>query len=146
MQISKILKGIQFNLLRQSGVNVTPEQFGLKVDPNPQFGNNNGFSGILAQIAGVNGTTSGQQSQLAQPTPPEDLTDTEAVAQYHEDMAAYNQQMHANNQQMMQLLMQQFAQLQQQLARVNSGNNSSSVLSNNEPLGIGGIIDGFDET
>ncbi len=32
MNIGQILKGVQYNVLQQSGIAVTPEQIGLKVE------------------------------------------------------------------------------------------------------------------
>ena len=83
MQIDKIFKQIQYNLLTQSGVAVAPEQLGLKSSEiySP-------FNQFIGQS-----TPGASNSALPEPpTPPADPNDVAAQNKYQQEMAEYNQQ------------------------------------------------------
>jgi hypothetical protein len=139
MKLNAIWKMVQFNLLTQAGIPVTPEQLGIK--PNAANGTNSPFSQIL------NGQNGGVGSMPTPPTPPADMTDAAAVAKYNQDLLTYNQQFQQYQLRMMQMMNQRFMQMQQaiqQAARNNastSNRSGSSALNSNERIGVGGILD-----
>ncbi len=139
MNLGYALKVFQLNLLRQSGIAVTPQQVGLKSEPvaqNQQIPGMNGTFGNILQ--GLNG---GQQTaELTPPTPPSDPTDLKALTKYNQDLVAYQQQYQARTQQMMQMILMRMSAMQQSMSQQqNSSANSSSSF---DALGIGGILGG----
>ena len=135
MDIGKVLKRFQYNILVQNGVAITPEQVGLKSED---------FESPFSKyLKGITGDSSSTTNPLTPPTPPEDPTDLEAQKLYNEQLLAYNQQMAAYHQRLFTLMMQQFQQSQrlalsqrQQTSSVSSasGGDDTSYLS------TGGII------
>ncbi len=138
MKLNAIWKMVQYNLLTQAGIPVTPEQLGIK--PNAST---NGVNSPFSQI--LNGQNGGVGTMPTPPTPPTDLTDAAAVAKYNQDLLTYNQQFQQYQLRMMQVMNQRFLQMQQaiqQAARNNaSSSSSSSSLNRNERVGVGGILD-----
>ena len=135
MDFGKAFKIFQFNILQQSGIAVTPEQFGLKPDAIPGFGGNN-FSNVLGQLSGKAPTA---------PTPPEDPSDLEAQAEFNKEMVAYNQKLYAQNQQFLRQIMFQMSQLQR-AAQLQSQQSQQSTGPQFERFGsssgVGGILEG----
>lgn len=132
MDIGKVLKKFQYNILTQSGISVTPEQVGLK---NKDF--ESPFSSYLNGV-NSNGTTA---SAPTPPTPPENPNDLEAQKLYNEQLLAYTQEMAAYQQRLFSLMVQQFQQSQQfalsqqqRSTTVTPASNESSI------LGTGGIL------
>lgn len=148
MKFLQAVKVFQLNLLRQSGVAITPQQVGLKSDPIADLQAksataSNGFGGILAGLTNNNAAMTGMA--LPQPpTPPVNLDDKAALLKYQQDLLAYNQNSQLYNQRMMQMLLQQFQAIQQQtLASRNnasSGASAGSASTDTTPLGVGGIL------
>lgn len=138
--LGNVLKVFQYQLLQQGGVAVTPEQLGLKFDPNTVAAQGTSGNSAFSQALGA---LSGQNNALpTPPTAPEDASDAAAQAEYNTAMTTYNQKMAAYNNQMMQRMMMQFAAMQQQIqqmALANRQNNTSSSESS-QPIGVGGIL------
>lgn len=151
MSFGKSLKIFQYNLLRQSGVMVTPQQVGLKTDPfaaiqaksaSSMFGN------VLGQVGanGYGGAYSTGMSVPVPPTPPADPADAAAQAKYQQDLLTYQSNFQLYNQRFMQLLLNQMSNMQMAMQRASfqggntaassSGDSSSSA---NE-FGIGSIL------
>jgi hypothetical protein len=143
MKLNAIWKMVQYNLLTQAGINVTPEQLGIKPNAanNASGGANSPFNRLL------NGQNGGVGAMPTPPTPPADMTDAAAVAKYNQDLLTYNQQFQQYQLRMMQMMNQRFLQMQQaiqQAARNNassSNRSGSSSLNSNERIGVGGILD-----
>lgn len=139
MSFSEAFKVFELNLLRQSGVNVTAEQVGLKTDPIAALQSknltNSPFSMMLSRM--------GMTTPVA-PTLPSDTTDTAAMKTYNQQLVAYNQNMQLYNQRFMQLMLSQMQQMQQTLATNKTSDSSSSAsstsASSSDGLGIGGIL------
>ncbi len=107
MKIGHLFKVFQYNLLRQGGVAVTPEQLGLKTDPYAGTVGNSPFSQILQNQQNMLGMTL--------PMPPVAPTEVgEGQGRFNQEMIAYNQRLHAYNQRMMQIMMMQISQLQRE--------------------------------
>jgi hypothetical protein len=144
MSFGKSLKIFQYNLLRQSGVMVTPQQVGLKTDPFAAIQAKNAsslFGNVLGQVGGVNATG---MSVPVPPTPPTDLTDTAAQAKYQQELLTYQSNFQLYNQRFMQLLLNQMSNMQIAMQRAasqnsNASSSGSSASSGNE-FGIGSII------
>ncbi len=138
--LSNVLKVFEYQLLQQGGVNVTPEQVGLKFNPNAIGAQGSG--GVFSQALGALSGNTASSALPTPPTPPEDSSDLTAQAKYNADMTTYNQKMAAYNQQMMQRLMMQFSAMQQQIQQIALSNrqNSSSSSESTQPIGVGGII------
>lgn len=139
MDFGKAFKVFELNILRQSGVVVTPEQVGLKSDPILDLQNknltNSPFSTMLNRLG---------MAQPTLPTAPTDTTDTTAMNAYHQELLAYSQNMQLYNQRFMQLMLQQMQQMQRTMASQKSSTSSSgsdtSGIADTSALGIGGIL------
>ncbi len=135
MNFGKAVKVFQLQILKNAGVQVTPQQFGLKSDPIADLQAsrvNTSFSNVLGGL-----------SVPTPPTPPTDLTDTAAQAKYQQDLLAYNNNFQLYNQRMMQMMMSQFQTMQQSLVAMqqnNSNNASASSASSDSATGVGGIL------
>lgn len=139
MNFSDAMKVFQLNILRQSGVMVTPQQVGLKSDPildlQAKSLNNGTFSTMLNKLG---------MAAPAAPTLPADQTDAAAMSTYHQQMLAYTQSMQLYNQRFMQLMLNQMQQMQQAMAQQRSsasasGSAGSGAISDTN-LGVGGIL------
>ncbi|WP_373531660.1 hypothetical protein [Vampirovibrio sp.] len=134
MSFGKAVKIFQLQILKQSGVNVTPQQLGLKSDPIADLQAQNLAGGSFRNVLG--GLT-----PPTPPTPPADLTDSAAQTQYQQDLLAYNNNFQSYNQRMMQLMLQQFQTMQQSLVAMQRNNtNNSSTTDNSDTGAVGGIL------
>jgi hypothetical protein len=142
MGFSQAIKMFQYNLLRRSGVNISPTQVGLKLDANGQLSGS--FASILANnTQQANGLTIPEMPEL-----PTDPTDTVAQQEYQNQLLEYQQNMQAYNQRYMQVMMSQFqrqlAGIQQALAAQKSTDSSldaSAISGFDSSGGTGSIID-----
>lgn len=143
MNFGYALKVFQYNILRQSGISVTPQQVGLKSDPFAQYQQIPGmssFNGVMQSLGGQTNTPA-----LSPPTPPTDMTNMEAVTQYNQELLAYQRSTQAHNQQMMQLLLSRINAMQQSINLSNQQRKSSSLSDNTGSLGVGGILGGMSD-
>lgn len=150
MKFSTAFKVFELNVLRQTGVNVTPQQLGLKSDPiaDLQAKNASGtFGNVLNQLGnGINTGGLGLIKPPVPPTPPADVTDTAAQTKYQNDLLAYQNSFQVYNQRFLQLFLNQFQSLQQSIATMSqqkSGSSDTSTASE-KPIGIGGILSSTD--
>lgn len=147
MNFSEAFKVFQLNILRQSGVMVTPEQVGLKRDPIAEMqakSMNGPFANVLGQMGGgANGMAVPGLNPPKLPTPPVDPANAEAQAKYHQELLAYTQNFQLYNQRFMQLMLSRMAQMQQAMLQQNKQTQSSSDAkgSLDQVSAIGGIID-----
>jgi hypothetical protein len=145
MNFSKAFKVFQLNILRQSGIAVTPQQLGLKSDPIADLQAKNatgGFGNILSNLGGAKGLT-----PPVPPTPPANATDPAAQAKYQQELLAYQNNFQIYNQRFMQLMLSQIQALQQSIrsSTQNNGNSANgSNLTSSRPIGVGGILGGSD--
>lgn len=146
MNFAKAFKVFELNLLRQSGVAITPQQLGLKSDPiaDLQAKNSTGaFSSLLGKIG--SGSLQGFTPPVP-PTPPADATDAAAQAKYQQDLLTYQNNFQVYNQRFMQLMLNQIQSLQQAISANSQQNGNSSSgsggtdLSSSRPIGVGGIL------
>lgn len=142
MGFSQAIKMFQYNLLRRSGVNISPQQVGLKLDANGQL------SGSFASILANNTQQANGLALPEMPELPSDPSDTVAQQEYQNQLLEYQQNMQAYNQRYMQLMMTQFqrqlAGIQQALQAQKKSDSStdSSVLSGLDATGgTGSILD-----
>jgi hypothetical protein len=144
MNVSNMLKVFEYSILREGGVNVNYEQFGLKSDPYAAL-NQSSFSSFLNSAGFTTGTgsSSGTVTMPTAPTPPTDSTDAAAQSRYQQELVNYSQQLQTYNQNMMRLMLQQFQLMQQRMQSQLSASRSSSSSSSSTSsvLGTGGIID-----
>lgn len=139
MNIGKVFKLVQFNLLTHGGVAVTPDQLGLKPEDVGQASGLS-FDQVLRQ-QGIPGTAGAQQAFPKPPTPPADPADTEAQAKFNQEMVAYNQRLFAMNQQLLRLVMAQFQRFQSA-----SPSATGTIPSfDTGVIGTGGILGGDTE-
>lgn len=157
MNFDKSFKVFELNVLRQSGIMVTPQQVGLSSDPLAQVqlnGASSLFGNMLSQMNGSNGLTNSSLLSLTPPvapTPPSNPSDTAAETKYQQDMVVYQNNMQIYNQRMMQLMLNQMSSMQ--LAYQNSamqssmggfgsssGSSSSGGSSSSSDMGIGSIL------
>lgn len=131
MNIGNILKVLEYTVLRQSGMAITPEQIGLKTTPA-----SGPFSGYLSNLQGSNQAN----TFPTPPTPPEDPSDFEAQKLFNEQMVTYNQQVAAYNQRMFSLMMNQFQQLQRQALTQQQTTSRSTSTSASADLGFGSLL------
>lgn len=121
MNFGTAFKVFQLQVLKQSGMAVTPQQLGLKSDP---------VADLQAKNAtGSFGNVLGGLSLPVPPTPPADVADTAAQAKYQADLLKYNNSFQAYNQRLMMMLLNQMQAMQQTMASIqkNSRNNSSGA-------------------
>lgn len=145
MNFTEAFKVFELNILRQSGVTVTPQQLGLKSDPIADLQAKSALSqnGSFGNILGKLGANSLQGlTPPTPPTPPADPTDTAAQAKYQQDLLTYQNSFQVYNQHFMQLMLMQFQQLQQSIAAGQQQQNKSS--SPEAGIGTGGILTGSD--
>lgn len=136
MNFGKAVKVFQLQMLKQAGVQVTPQQLGLKSDPVADLQAQN-----FQNQAGSFRNVLGGLTPPTPPTPPADLTDSAAQTQYQQDLLAYNNNFQNYNQRMMQLLLQQFQTMQQSLAAIQKNNsNNSSAAESSDVSAVGGIL------
>ena len=142
MNFNYALKVFQLNMLRQSGIAVTPQQVGLKSDPIADLQAKNStslFSSVLSQY----GTTTTGLVPPVPPTPPADPTDSTAQAKYQQQLLTYQSNFQVYNQRFMQLLLSQLSNMQLSMrnaAQSGSSTSSSSSSTSTSDLGIGGIL------
>lgn len=143
MSFSTLFKSVQFAILNQNGMPITPEQVGLKVKnpafpyPNHPMGLGNSFASFLNPQHPLTSMIPGGASPFpTPPTPPEDPSNPQQQSQYQQALSAYNQQFQTYQLQMMQMMYRQFTQMQQQMQR--TPNNTGATQEN---LGVGGILD-----
>lgn len=149
MNFNQSLKIFEFNLLRQSGVVVTPQQVGLKTDPFAAVQANGLFGNVLNNL---NGNSLSSSTALTSamtppvlPTPPADPTNAAAQAKYQQDLLTYQSNFQIYNQRFMQLMLNQMSNMQMSMQRASmaqSSNSSSSgsSSSSSDGLGVGGIL------
>lgn len=121
MNFGTAFKVFQLQVLKQSGMPVTPQQLGLKSDP---------VADLQAKNAtGSFGNVLGGLSLPVAPTPPADMADAAAQAKYQADLLKYNNSFQAYNQRLMMMLLNQMQAMQQTMASIqkNSRNNSSGA-------------------
>lgn len=150
MNFSQSIKIFEFNLLRQSGVVVTPQQVGLKTDPFAALQARSAsslFGNVLNNINGGNLTSSTALSTAMTPpilpTPPADPTNAAAQAKYQQALLTYQSNFQIYNQRFMQLMLNQMSNMQmsmQQSSAAQANNSSSSNSSSSDGLGVGGIL------
>jgi len=134
MNISQLLKTVQFNLLQQSGIAVNPAQLGLKTTG---YGNSyGGFSSYLNPNV---------PKAPVIPVAPEDLTNTEAVKAFYTALVTYSQNYQTYNQQMYTYMNLQFRQMQTQMMaqayQTKQSNSSTSAIgSSSSVFSTGDII------
>jgi hypothetical protein len=147
MSFGKSLKIFQYNLLRQAGVNVTPQQVGLKTDPFAAIQAKSAsslFGNVLGQVS-ANGYGTGMSVPVP-PTPPADPADAAAQAKYQQELLTYQSNFQLYNQRFMQLLLNQMSNMQisMQRAAFQNGNtapsNGSDSSSSGNEFGIGSIL------
>jgi len=145
MNFSKAFKVFELNMLRQSGITVTPQQVGLKSDPiaDLQAKNTTGAFGSLLNQMGLN--TMQSLTPPVPPTPPGDPNDAAAQAKYQQALLSYQSSFQVYNQRFMQLMMQQMQAMQQSLSasqqKAASANGSSASSGSSDiPIGVGGIL------
>lgn len=135
MNFGKAMKVFQLQILRSSGVAVTPQQLGLKSDPIADLQAqtaNNSFSNVLGGLA-----------MPTPPTPPTDTADSATQAQYQQDLLTYNHRFQMYNQRVMQLMLNQFQAMQQSMvAMQRNGTNgaASTDTTATSVTGVGGIL------
>lgn len=118
MNFGTAFKVFQLQLLKQSGMTVTPQQLGLKSDP---------VADLQAKNAtGSFGNVLGGLSLPVLPTPPADVTDAAAQAKYQADLLKYNNSFQAYNQRLMMMLLNQMQAMQQTMASIQKNSKSSS--------------------
>lgn len=118
MNFGTAFKVFQLQLLKQSGMAVTPQQLGLKSDP---------VADLQAKNAtGSFGNVLGGLSLPVLPTPPADVTDVAAQAKYQADLLKYNNSFQAYNQRLMMMLLNQMQAMQQTMASMQKNSKSSS--------------------
>jgi cell division septum initiation protein DivIVA len=143
MNLTKAIKVFELNILRQSGITLTPQQVGLKSDPIADLQAQNATSNFSKILGNLGGGTSLTLPTV--PTPPSDSTDTAAQAKYQQQLLTYNQQMQLYNQRYMQLMLNQLQSIQQSISSNSQSSSSSSASqsasTSSEALGIGGILD-----
>lgn len=133
MSFGKAVKIFQLQILKQAGVNVTPQQLGLKSDPIADLQAQNATGSFRNVLGGL--------TPPKPPVPPADLTDEAAQTQYQQDLLAYNNTFQSYNQRMMQMMMQQFQAMQQSLAAIQKNSNTSSSTTERSDTGaVGGIL------
>ncbi len=134
MNFGTAFKVFQMNLLRQAGVTVTPQQFGLKSDPIADLQAKNATGSFSNVLGGLTPPTP--------PTPPADLTDSAAQTKYRQDLLTYNNNFQVYNQRVMQMMLSQFQSLQQSMAAIQKNNSSSATNSSDSTTasGVGGIL------
>ncbi|MDH4378937.1 MAG: hypothetical protein QE263_03410 [Vampirovibrionales bacterium] len=140
MSLSQLLKVGQYALLRGAGINVLPEQIGLKEPSSSGL-----FGSILGQQSGVNGVNGYTPPTAPKaPTPPADSTDAAANTAYQQAVAVYQADVQTYQVRMMQVMLQQFQMMQlraqQQQAQQQQATRASSALDSGVS-GIGGILD-----
>lgn len=135
MNFGKAVKVFQLQILKNSGVAVTPQQLGLKSDPIADLQAKTASNSFSSVLGGLTVPTP--------PTPPTDLSDTAAQAKYQQDLLTYNHNFQLYNQRVMQLMMNQFQTMQQSLASIqqnNTNSSSSSSTTSTSVSGVGGIL------
>ena len=136
MRLNQVLRQVGFNVLQQSGIAVTPEQFGLKTNSPLSF----------SSFLSTPGTTATQGLSLPEPpVAPEDPLDVEAQKSFNEALVAYNQQIQAYNQRLYSNMLVQFQQMQRQLLQANqqsapSTTSASTSRYDDVSIGTGGIF------
>ena len=135
MNFGKALKMVEFNLLQQSGIQVTPEQLGIK--PGDMAAN---ALGGLGSSTGSFASVLGGLKMPTPPTPPADPANMAQQDKYNRELLAYNQQMFTQNQQFFRQMMMQMSQLQQASFRQNSQPTSASSIGSSFSA-TGGILD-----
>ncbi len=144
MNFSKAFKVFELNMLRQSGITVTPQQVGLKSDPiaDLQAKNTTGAFGNLLNQMGVN--TMQSLTPPVPPTPPSDPNDAAAQTKYQQALLTYQSNFQVYNQRFMQLMMQQMQAMQQSFSanqqKASASGSSGSSGSSDIPIGVGGIL------
>jgi hypothetical protein len=136
MNFGTAFKVFQLQLLKQSGMAVTPQQLGLKSDP---------IADLQAKNAtGSFGNVLGGLSLPVLPTPPADATDAAAQTKYQADLLKYNNSFQAYNQRLMMMLLNQMQSMQQTMASIQKNSSNSSSSTNTSPSdavsSVGGIL------
>jgi hypothetical protein len=152
MSFGKTFKIFELNILRQSGMAITPQQVGLKNDPIADLQAKNAtslFGNVLNQLGGTSLTNNTALATAltapVPPTPPADSTDTAAQAKYQQALLTYQSSFQVYNQRFMQLLLNQISNLQLSIRNSAAQSSSSSSSSTNgssstTDLGVGGIL------
>jgi hypothetical protein len=152
MNLNESFKVFELNLLRQSGVMVTPQQVGLKSDPIAALQAKNAtgmFGNVLNQLNGGSNLASNTALSTAMtppvpPTPPADPANAAAQAKYQQELLAYQSNFQIYNQRFMQLLLNQMSNIQMSIrasaAQANNNANNNNSSSSSSDLGIGGIL------
>ncbi len=143
MNFSQAFKVFQLNILRQSGIAVTPQQLGLKSDPIADLQAKNNLPGSFGNI--LNRMGAANLTPPTPPVPPTDPADSAAQSQYQQDLLGYTQNMQLYNQRFMQLLLHQFQMMQQTLASQQQ-TNSSSLTGSDPTRAIGSILGGVSDS
>lgn len=134
MNFGTAFKVFQLQLLKQSGMAVTPQQLGLKSDPIADLQSKN--------AVGSFGNVLGGLSVPVLPTPPADTTDAAAQAKYQADLLKYNNSFQAYNQRLMMMLLNQMQAMQQTMASLqkNSSASSANNSTSDSVSSVGGIL------
>lgn len=144
MNFSKAVKVFELNLLRQSGVAITPQQVGLKSDPIADLQAKNATGTFSSLLGNLSSTSLQGFTPPVPPTPPSDPTDSAAQAKYQQELLTYQSNFQLYNQRFMQLMVSQIQALQQSISansqQNGSSSNSDSSSSSSTPIGVGGIL------
>ncbi|WP_303675012.1 hypothetical protein [Vampirovibrio chlorellavorus] len=136
MNFGTAFKVFQLQLLKQSGMAVTPQQLGLKSDPVADLQARNATGSFGNVLGGLN--------LPVLPTPPTDMTDTAAQTKYQADLLKYNNSFQAYNQRLMMMLLNQMQAMQQTMASIqknskSTGSGADSGISDTVSS-VGGIL------
>jgi hypothetical protein len=151
MNIGTFAKAIEFSILRDSGVTVSPDQIGLKVK-NPELLGTSFLSvlqqtGAFGKIPNTSTATTAYGTPVlpTPPTPPSANASADVQAKYNQDSQTYNQQMQTYNMHMYQMMLSQFNRMQQQMSyaqfQQSQASNNNSASSSSADTGIGGILE-----
>lgn len=131
MNFGKAFKVFQLQILKSSGMAVTPQQFGLKSDPVADLQAKTTTSSFSKVLGGLN--------PPAPPTPPSDPADSAAQAKYQQELLVYNNNFQLYNQRVMQLMLNQFQAMQQSLATVQKNASDSGAKSDDSAGSVSAI-------
>ncbi|MBY0449580.1 MAG: hypothetical protein K2X01_03010 [Cyanobacteria bacterium] len=146
MSLGNYIKALQYSLLQQGGINVSPEQLGLKIK-NPlafQQAAMGDFSGILRGV-GANGNSSSLFGNLGGINLSQSISAlSNSAASSSTGTTDTNTYWQIRNFQALQAISMQLRQLQQQnvQAQQEARKNNASNSSSSGLAGVGGVLSG----